>query len=181
LPIRKDCSKDNPPFGHCGEKAGNLVGRRIQWYYEGEEPSRLELKCDNGRVQILERDTLESWEDGSWGDNDEPEAEICMDEQLEDALESLRGQRGKSLCIEEAALGQRESRVTSMRDTHWRHMKHRVIGIRLDGMTDIGFIYGKGEMDGDYDDKNDLENYNLIYCDIVVAQHYKRYAARGIP
>jgi hypothetical protein len=57
-------------------------------------------------------------------------------------------------------------------------MKHRVIGLKLEGMTEISFIYYKIEMDGNCDDAGDLENYILRYRDVVLLTKYVNFHQR---
>lgn len=54
---------------------------------------------------------------------------------------SLRGRRDQILVIVDAALSERKSWVTDYWGTKGWYVEHRVIGLRCDGMAELGFIY----------------------------------------
>jgi len=95
------------PKSTPADEAQCNLGKYIKWYHENDDPCRLELKLMHGRAQFLEKDAVERWEEC---DDGEDEAEICMNDNLEETLESLRGNRQKTLQMLEAVLGERPSR-----------------------------------------------------------------------
>ncbi|KAK6365431.1 hypothetical protein LTR64_008783 [Lithohypha guttulata] len=84
---------------------------------------------------------------------------------LENALETLRGQSDKSLLILEAVVGERPSKVTDIWDVKWWDLKHRVIGLRLKSMDEAGLFYCERE---ECDDEDDLEMYVHTYEDVLL-------------
>lgn len=145
-----DCTPGSTEIISFDGKGGDsmtLVGREVQWYYENEEPNRLELKCSNGRVQFHKKGVTEDWDPN----DDEDDPEVCIDANIDEALDTLRGKRGKTLTILEAVVGQRESDVCGIWDVEFWKLKHRVIGIRLEGMDRLGYVYCKTERGGEED------------------------------
>jgi hypothetical protein len=68
------------PFVGIGQYPATLAGGYVMWYYENDDPNRLELKLVHRWAQFLEKDAVERWEQGN---DEEDEAEICMDYNLE--------------------------------------------------------------------------------------------------
>ncbi|KAL9126167.1 MAG: hypothetical protein Q9217_004747 [Psora testacea] len=132
------------PFDGKGGDPKTIVGCEVQWYYENEEPTRLELKCSDGRLQFHKEGVIEDWD----SDNDDDNYEVCMDDNLEEALDKLRGKQGKKLKILEAVTTQRKR-------------------IRLEGMDQLGYIFCKTERDGE--DEGDIEDYKLFFYNIILA------------
>ena len=87
---------------------------------------------------------------------------ISIDSNLSRPLDLLNHHpHDRYLAIEEAVVGIRESQVTDFRTTKYSIHKHRVIGLRLEGMEEMGFVAYKTERDGDYDDDSvDLVDVN---------------------
>lgn len=96
------------PFDGKGGDPTTLVDREVQCYYEIEEPTRLEFKYSDGRLQFHKEGVTENWDLGD--DDDDDDHEVCMDEKLQ-ALDLLRGKQGKKLKLLEAVTGQRKSEV----------------------------------------------------------------------
>ena len=96
------------PFDGKGGDPTTLVDREVQCYYENEEPTRLEFKCSDGRLQFHKECVTENWD---LDDDDDEDHEVCMDENLQEALDLLRGKQGKKLKLLEAVTGQCESEV----------------------------------------------------------------------
>ena len=159
------------PFDGKGGDPTTLIGREVQWYYENEEPTRLEFKCSDGRLQFLKEGVAEYWNPNDDGDD----YELCMDNNLEKSLDSLRGKPDGKLKILEAVVGQRESEVCGAWDVKFWKLKHRVIGIRLEGMDHLGYIFCKTEHEGD---EGDIEEYELFFYDVILAPRrikFRRY------
>lgn len=150
------------PFDGKGEDPATLVGLEVHWYYMYEEPPRLELKCPNGRVQFHKEGTTEDWDPNGAEDV----YEFWMDDNLDEALNALHGRADKTLTILEAVVGQRESEVCAYFDVEVSKLKHRVIGIRLEGMDQLGYIFCKTEYDGD------IEGFNLYFYDVVMTSRW---------
>ncbi|KAL9630479.1 MAG: hypothetical protein Q9164_006394 [Protoblastenia rupestris] len=163
-----DCTTMTPFDGKGGDPT-TIVGREVQWYYENEEPTRLEFKCSDGRLQFHKEGVTEEWD----SDNDDDNYEVCMDDNLEEALDKLRGKQGKKLKILEAVTAQRESEVCGIWDVTFWKLKHRVIGIRLEGMDQLGYIFCKTERDGE--DEDDIEDYELFFYDVILAPRWIKF------
>ncbi|KAG8525554.1 uncharacterized protein KY384_009198 [Bacidia gigantensis] len=148
------------PFDGRGGDPATLVGREVQWYSRNARPTRIEFECPEGRLQFFE----ETWNPGN-NDEDEKELKFCMDDNLEEALEGLGGQDGKKLKILEAVVALREDKPCSM--VVFPKLKHRVIGIRLEGMDRLGYISCKEEYYGE--DEDDFEGYEVCFYDVVLA------------
>ena len=161
------------PFDGKGGDPTTLVSHKVQWYYENEEPTRLEFKCSNERLQFHKEGVTEDWDPY---DDDDDGYEICMDDNLDKALDTLHGKQGKKLKILEAVIGQRESEVCGIWDVIFWKLKHRVIGIQLEGMDQLGYIFCKTERGGG--DAGDIEDYELFFCDVILAPRrikFRRY------
>ena len=156
------------PYDGKGGDPTTLIGREVQWYYETEEPTRLEFECSDGRLQFLKEGVAEDWDPN----DDEDEYELCMDDNLEKSLESLRGKRDRKLKILEAVVGERESEVCGAWDVKFWKLKHRVIGIRLEGMDQLGYIFCETEHEGDEDD---IEDYELFFYDVILATRWTKF------
>jgi len=108
-------------------------------------------------------------------DEDEDEDEICIDGNLETALDALRGKRDKTLKIVEAVVGERESDVCGLWDVKFWKLKHRVVGLRLEGMEELGYVACMTECDGECEDEGDVENYELFFHDVVLAPRWIKF------
>lgn len=99
------------PFdGKCGDPT-TLVGCEVQCY-ENEEPTRLEFKCSDRRLQFHKEGVTEDWDP----DVDDDDYEVCMDDNLKEELDKLHGKQGKKLRILELVTAQRESEVCGIWD-----------------------------------------------------------------
>lgn len=96
-----------------------------------------------------------------------------MDNNLEEALDTLHDRQGKKLNILEAVIGQRESEVCGIWDVKFWKLKHRVIGIRLEGMDQLGYVFCKAERN--VGDEGDVEDYKLFFYDVVLAPRWIKF------
>ncbi|MCJ1451009.1 hypothetical protein MMC28_001343 [Mycoblastus sanguinarius] len=130
-----------------GEKHGRdpatLVGHRITSYeLEPEYEPYLKLLTDKGLVNILQ------WSGPRY-------AHMAMDESLEAALGAGAGEGKKpGVLITEAAVGKRSGLTAGYYD-------YRVIGIKLEGMQEMGFVFCQ-------DGENDP--YSVPFGDVLVAE-----------
>lgn len=169
------CSTEILPFDGTGKDPKTLVGLKVRWYYEHDQPSRLELQCSRGIVQFYKEGVTNDWDPNAA----EVDYEVCMDDHLQAALETLRGQRGKkTLKILEAVVGQRESVACSFWDDKCEQLQHRVIGIRLEGMDRLGYIFCKTDLfHGGGEQKRDLQHYELVFYNVVLAPRWRRFGS----
>jgi len=155
------------PFDGKGRDPQSLVGRKIKWYYKsGKGISLLTFKCQDGNAQFVNPADLMGYEEGipendpSW---------FHFDSNLKMALSSL-DRSGRTTClIEEACVGQRNDGLTN----------YRVVGIRCEGMTNIGYIYCKkqgGTTTNIWNpDDSDFEWEPDYYGDVILAASKIRY------
>ena len=153
-------------FDGTGQDPTQIAGYHIEWHEIHENPARLEIQCLDGALQFRKEGLTENWEPALSGHN----YEICMDGNLEKALHRIDYGQYQEVEIMEAVTAVRESNVCRRSDIVFSGLKHRVIGLRLEGMQDLGYIYCKLEYD-DRKEVDDMENYELWYHDIVLAPH----------
>ena len=156
------------PFDGKGRDPQSLVGRKIKWYYKsGKGISLLTFKCYNGNAQFVNPADLIDYEEGITENDDM--TWFHFDRNLKTSLASL-DRSGRTTClIEEACVGSRKDGSTS----------YRVVGIRCEGMSNIGFIYCKkqgGTTSNVLDpDDSDLEWEPDYYVDVILAASKIRY------
>jgi hypothetical protein len=120
------------PFDGKGRDPNSLVGRKIKWYYKsGKGIGLLTFKCQDGIAQFYNELDLVGYEPGVTENNDM--TWFHLDPKLKSALSSLSRSERTICTIEEACTGKRK--VGSE--------EFRVIGIKLQGMRERGFIYCK--------------------------------------
>ncbi|KAL9118801.1 MAG: hypothetical protein Q9187_004645 [Circinaria calcarea] len=157
---------------------------------QSQEPQKIK-KVHSIFGYSVEEDEDEDPDEGRGDEEDEDDDNgdydgISIDSNLSRALDLIgRCPHHGPLVIEEAVVGIRESRVTDLGSTKFLLQKHQVIGLRLDGMAEMGFIAYKTEKDEDYDpddadggdddddddDDDDMEGdrgYMVKYEDVVV-------------
>jgi hypothetical protein len=121
------------PFDGKGRDPNSLVGRKIKWYYKsGKGIGFLTFKCQDGIAQFYNELDLVGYEPGVTENND-ISTRLHLDPNLKSALSSLSRSERTTCTIEEACTGKRK--VGSE--------EFRVIGIKLQGMREMGFIYCK--------------------------------------
>ena len=126
------------------------------------------FKCDNGTVQFVNESDLVGYEEGI-SENDDM-TWFHFDSNVKAALASL-DRTGRTTClIEEACIGKRMNGLAS----------YRVVGIRCEGMTKMGYIYYKKEartVRSDWldADDGDFEWEPESYGDLIVAASKIRY------
>ena len=156
------------PFDGEGRDPTSLVGRKIKWYYKsGKGISLLTFKCHDGIVQFVNSADLIGYEEGITENNDP--SWFHFDSNLQTALASL-DRSGRSTClIEEACVGTRKDGSSS----------YKVVGIRCQGMSNIGYIYCKkngGISRNMFDsDDSDFEWEPDYYGDVILAASRIRY------
>ena len=160
---------------------GNHQAIKTHVAQQSQEPPKVKkVKSIFGNPDEDEDDDDEGVEDDDNGDYDG----ISIDSNLSQALDLIgRYPRDRPLMIVEAVVGIRESQVTELGSTEFSIKKHRVIGLRLEGMAEMGFVAYKTERDEDYypgdaddedgddDDDDDMEGdrgYVVMYEDVVV-------------
>ena len=125
------------------------------------------FKCQDGNAQFVNSADLIGYEEGIT-ENDDP-SWFHFDSNLKTALASL-DRRGRTTClIEEACVGKRDNGLRS----------YRVVGIRCQGMTNVGYIYCKkqgGITRNIWDsDDSDFEWEADYYGDLILAASKIRY------
>src|SRR2546423_5107398 len=119
------------PYDNRGRDPKSLVGRKIQRkYMSGKGISLLTFKFRNGTVQFVSESDLARYEDYIT-ENDNP-SWFHFDPNLKVALNALQRDGG---IVEDACVAERKVGSESF----------RVIGLKLSGMTKMGFIYCKKE------------------------------------
>lgn len=58
-------------------------------------------------------------------------------------------------------------------DVEFGKLKHRVIGIRLEGIDRLGYIFCEAECDSE--DEGDVENYELFFYDVILAPRWIKF------
>jgi len=158
------------PFDGKGHDPQSLVGRKIKWYYKsGKGISLLTFLFQKGQnAQFVNDYEFVVYEEGITENNDP--SWFHFDANLKAALGGLsRGGRTTRL-IEEACVGERSDGKRS-----WR-----VIGIKCEGMTEMGYIYCKKEATTQHanfldPDDSDIEWVPESHEDVILAASRIRY------
>lgn len=159
------------PFDGRGRDPSTLVGHKVQWYCKPKQPPRLVLMCASEVVQFHKGFVFKY----RWDPNyDGLRHQIRMDDNLLQALHTLPGKPDKSLTIVEAVVGQRYSKVTQANtDAGYRTLRHshRVIGIRLERMKELGYISARSD--------SDVEHQHKCFYDVILGVTFAPYVISG--
>ena len=186
------------PFDGKGKNPSTLVGLKVQRYRFEKGTACLDIKWTTEQVLFFSGETRSSLEpqkpqkpksifgpeedeEDEYEDDDNSDYDgISIDSNLSQALDFIgRYPHCGPLTIEEAVVGIRESKVTDFGTNRYSVKKHRVVGLRLEGMAEMGFIAYKTERDRDDDpghtdgtdsDSDGEKSYMVGYEDVVVAE-----------